>query len=299
MLEYLQLGHIVLSRLAVHFPVDIDTTLVLGEWVIVEQGVACHSLLALWLFCANGCQLAQGGLGQDVPGGYVQSQLVVDHGAEAHGNQRTESGTDQIGGDTKVLMFQCTGCQVKELLLQCCLGSHDVFGMHLWHGECTAVHLTIRQTRHLVQLGVVVRSHIVCQCTLFHELAHLFRTYGLALYRSIVEADVFVAIEVYDLDCRHVDVLHLTDYGFNLAQLDAVSTYLDLTVNTTEILQYTLVGPAHQVARVVHAYLTAPMILTDKGTVDKDLCCLLWQSPVACAYLNTGKAQFASHTARQ
>ena len=38
MLENLQLGHIVLSRLAVHFPVDIDTTLVLGEWVIVEQG---------------------------------------------------------------------------------------------------------------------------------------------------------------------------------------------------------------------------------------------------------------------
>ena len=92
--------------------------------------------------------------------------------------------------------------------------------------------------------------------------------------------------------------LNVQGLALDLSEFDTETAQFHLGVDTPHVLYLSILVPAAEVARMVHADRTSPCIFLDERTIDKRLGGTLGQSPIATTYLNTGKAQLASHALR-
>ena len=92
--------------------------------------------------------------------------------------------------------------------------------------------------------------------------------------------------------------LNIESLALYLAQFDAETAQLHLSVDTSHILYLAVLIPSAEVSRMVHPYRPSPAIFLHKRTIDERSCRALRQPPIASSHLDAGKAQFASHTLR-
>ena len=80
---------------------------------------------------------------------------------------------------------------------------------------------------------------------------------------------------------------------FNFSQFDTITAYLELSVHTPQIFQFTILVPADKVSRMVH------FPSCDERTVREGLFCQFWPVPVALGHLATDMTKFTRNTTRQ
>ena len=168
--------------------------------------------------------------------------------------------------------------------------------MQLRHRQHLAVDLAVGGHRHRIELHIGIRHHIVGQRRGCEGGTDIFIADRGTFGHRIVEHQVFVAHHLTHLSSCLTDAVDIEGLAFDFAQFDTETAQFHLCVDTSQILQLSVIIPTAEVAGMIHADRMSPAVFFDKRAIDKCLRGTFGQSPVAASHLYAGKAQLASHT---
>ena len=138
---------------------------------------------------------------------------------------------------------ESTLCVVQGCLV--CRGDSQ-----LWLGQRLHVGLSVRGHRHLFQLQVGCRHHVLGEMLRDFRFQHIGRDFT---FGSVVCAEMLLAVDFSNENHHFLHSLHFQHHILNLSKFDTQAAQLDLVVGSSENHHISVGQPFCIVARLVDA----------------------------------------------
>ena len=220
-------------------------------------------------------------------------EALVDNGGEFDGKDRRQPHIAEVGRETKAVSVEHIGDDALEFLfknIERSIATSVIISSILLYpnhrsGQGTLVNLLILIERNAVNLHGSSRHHVRRLVFGNEGVERLDINQLVAHY---VSHDILASAGVVEsLHGGILDVRKLSDNTLNLFELDAETTYLDLSVATTYELDVAILTTTHDIASAID---------TSALPLDKDLSSALGLVEITQCHLWTTNNQFALAT---